>query len=333
MEISSSTIKQYAGYADQIKSELDDLRLRERNKPKGDTSNRNARDERPFKNDAWNERPFNSRNTWDSRADTPREPGNNSSETTAQKEEFYQSQLGQLRQATYSGLVDKYSKDIDETIGAVRGLAEQATATVGAISNEMEAQREADALNERLGKIYYEGKSYKMPSKFKYGLLFLLAVICDIIGILGYAFGWTGVALVIAEIVCGFISVSIFLIFWFTNQKQKSAASYQDKLKKELEYAEKNMAHIERRIVQVTRFLSKRKFVKESQRLTKMAASVEKTIARSPGSKLIGQAIGKLALLPISCICVYLSYRDERETYRDAAKAADRVFEVAPAMA
>jgi len=135
----------------------------------------------------------------------------------------------------------------------------------------------------------------------------------------------------------------MYLIFWFTNGKQKKASEYQQKVINFVQDLQKNVAHLERRTVQITRlagkFSSSRviKKLKPIKALRTSAAKILRVTRRNPATKFLGAAIANmiplLDLFPWQIIGVWLSYRDERETYADAAKVADDLLEEAPAQA
>ena len=207
------------------------------------------------------------------------------------------------------------------------------------ISEQLSIEQETSHINNQIAEVYQEGMSYGKPSKFKYFILFFLAIIVDIVDFAEI----TGFGLFIAKTVAIVCTVIMYLIFWFSNTKQKKAADYQKNVESFLRDLQINVAHLERRLVQISRLtgkLSKNRFIKKLKpvrALRRGAASVIKFTRRSPATRFLGAAIANLvpilSLLPWQIIGTWLSYRDENETYKDAASIANDLLAEAPAEA
>jgi hypothetical protein len=205
------------------------------------------------------------------------------------------------------------------------------------IAEQLSIEQEVSNINNQITEVYQEGISYGKPSKFKYFILFSLAIIVDVIDLAEI----TGFGYFIAKTVAVTCTIIMYLIFWFTNTKQKKAANYQQAAQDFLGDLQRNIAHLERRSVQIARFtgkLSRNRFIKKIKpvrALRRGATSVIKVARRSPASKFLGAAIANLVpildLMPWQVIGVWLSYRDENETYRDAATVANDLLTEAPA--
>lgn len=200
------------------------------------------------------------------------------------------------------------------------------------IAEQLAAVQEVNEMDIQLEETYNEGKSYDKPSKFKYFILFGIAAIIDIIDLLTL----TGLGLIIVVLVSFCLSVLIYFIFWVTNTKQKNAQEYPKKIEAILTSVEKNVEHLERRAVQVTRFISNSKFVKNSKVFAKGAAKLEKVSQKLPFAKYIAAALANLVpflgLVPWQIVGVWLSYRDEKRDLQNANGAANSVFETAESL-
>lgn len=148
-----------------------------------------------------------------------------------------------------------------------------------------------------------EGKSYKSPSHFKYGILFALAVIVDIIDFAEL----TGIGWFIAKIVSVLATVIILAIFLTTGGRQKSASQYRKKLEDYINTAIKNVAHAERMIMRAGKIA----------RYLPFLSGVVKFILAA-----LANLFPILDLFPWMVIGVWLSYRDEKNTYNNARETA-----------
>ncbi|HAU07615.1 MAG: hypothetical protein UW46_C0002G0040 [Candidatus Yanofskybacteria bacterium GW2011_GWF1_44_227] len=205
---------------------------------------------------------------------------------------------------------------------------------LGAQLEELRLATDLSEINHEVAQIKEEGHSFGKPSKIKYGILFLLATIVDALDLLAL----TGVGYFIAAVISITLSLIMLWIFWLTNTKQNDAKKYQQKLAVFLKNLEKNMAHIERRTVQISRIahkLSRNKTVRKIggkgvAKIGRQTARIYKAARSSPLSKFIAAScanlVPALGLLPWQIIGTYLSYRDESEALKDAAKAADEAF-------
>lgn len=222
----------------------------------------------------------------------------------------------------------------DDTAPSEEDIADEEE-LLGVQLEELRLTTDLHTISQEVAQIKEEGHSFGKPSKIKYGILFSLAGIIDTLDLLSL----TGVGYFIAAVASITLSLIMLWIFWLTNTKQNDAKKYQQKLAIFLKNLEKNMAHIERRAVQVSRIahkLSRNKIVRKIggggvAKLGGKAAKIYKAAKRNPLSKFIAASCANLVpglgLLPWQIIGTYLSYRDEREALRDAAKAADQAFE------
>lgn len=154
-----------------------------------------------------------------------------------------------------------------------------------------------------LKEVVEEGKSYKSPSHFKYGILFALAAIVDIIDFAEL----TGIGWFIAKIVSIIATVIILIIFLTTGGRQRSASEYRKKLEDYIKNAIKNVAHAERMIMRAGKI---------ARYLPFLSGIVEFILAA------LANLFPILDLFPWMIIGVWLSYRDEKNTYNNARESA-----------
>ena len=114
----------------------------------------------------------------------------------------------------------------------------------------------------------------------------------------------------------------MFLIFWFSNTKQTEAAKFSDDLVGIADRIATNIDHINRLAVKYTRL------ARRIPALRKSAIRVYKIAKKNPVGKFVAAAtinlIPFLAVLPWQTIGVYLSYRDEKSTYRIAQEESEK---------
>lgn len=182
-------------------------------------------------------------------------------------------------------------------------------------AQELYAQQAEQQLTGELQDVVAEGKSYQSPSKFKYGILFTLAIIVDACDFLEL----TGVGWFIAKVISIIGTGLIVLIFFFTGTKQKKAKDYHKKLQDFVQSSIKNIAHAERIAIRIGTW---------SQRLGKYTGYISRY---APEVIELGAGLFNLIpgwdLIPWMVVGVYLSYRDEKNTLNSARESAEAVEE------
>ncbi len=176
------------------------------------------------------------------------------------------------------------------------------------LANRLAESQEEYRLQQKIKGVMEEGKSFKHPSRLKYGVLFPLAAIVDVIDFAEF----TGVGYFVAKIISVLCSVLIFTIFWFTGTKHQKARDYKDKTKNLLETAGKNTAHTARIVMRTEKIAQ---YVPGASGLVKFVLSA------------IANIVPVVDLLPWMVIGVYLSYRDEKKTYENARQVAEALTE------
>lgn len=167
---------------------------------------------------------------------------------------------------------------------------------------------ERDQETQTTSAIQEEGRSFGHPSLIKYFLLFfVLAIPNDAID----AIELTGFLVIIAWFVSIFLSITSILIFWFTDQEQKRAKTFMNKIE---EY-QRTAYRTARTGLMVAKFFRNTRWARRV-----MANPTFKLVA---GSVL--ELIPFLSVFPWSSISVILAYLDERKIYKEAKRSGEEV--------
>jgi len=170
------------------------------------------------------------------------------------------------------------------------------------ISNQLAKNQELNLANQRVKQILEEGQQFGKPSYFKYGFLFGIAIIVDIIDFADL----TGIGLIFSKIVSIGGTAIIYLTLFLTNGKVRKAGEFGKNL-------EASVVTFQAQAVRFSKVL--RKF-----------PDLSKFVSKNPLTKiLIGGAINLIpfiAIINLLTFWVYLSYRDEKNSYRQAREAA-----------
>ena len=201
---------------------------------------------------------------------------------------------------------------------------------------ELAADQELYAAQAEAAELYSQGQEFRHPSYFKYFVaLTPLAAIVDLIDFADLS----GLALIITKSVSFSASASIILIFWFTNTKQKRADEYIDNIQKNLEVITQRIANAERNIVRVARLSRHIPGAKQAYRrlhlatirrarvgLRKVAKNTKNPLIRSAAAGVVN-LVPFLALVPWMLVGIWLSYRAEKKSYKNAKETSESVLE------
>ena len=201
---------------------------------------------------------------------------------------------------------------------------------------ELEADQELYAAQSAAVELHNQGQEFRHPSYFKYlAILAPFAAIVDIID-LG---DLSGLGLLLTKVISFTSSSAIILIFWFTNTKQKRANEYVENVEKNIEVITQRIANAERQTVRVAR-LSRRvpgarqMYRKLHLRTIRRARVTLRKVAKNTKNPIIRYAaagtlnlVPFLALIPWQLLGIYLSYRAENESYKNARDASGSVLE------
>lgn len=200
---------------------------------------------------------------------------------------------------------------------------------------ELEANQELYAAQAETTELYNQGQEFRRPSLFKYSILASLAAIVDLIDLADL----TGFGAIIGRAVSFAVSAFILLIFWFTNTKQKRADGYVENIQKSMEVITQRIADAERNIVRVARLSrhipgAKQVYRKLHLRTLRRARVALRGVAKNTKNPIIRSAaagvlnlVPFLAVIPWMLVGVWLSYRAENESYKNAKGASDSILE------
>ncbi|OGN02172.1 MAG: hypothetical protein A2651_02840 [Candidatus Yanofskybacteria bacterium RIFCSPHIGHO2_01_FULL_42_12] len=204
-------------------------------------------------------------------------------------------------------------------------------------STELEADQELYTAQSSAVELYNQGQEFRHPSYFKYFVLLApLGFIVDSLDIFAHI---SGAGIPFGSLISFAATVVMLLIFWFTNTKQKRANEYIENIEKNIEVITQRIANAERNIVRVARLSRKVPGVKQVYRklhlrtVRRGRVALRGVIKSSKSPILRYAAMGTLnlipflAILPWQLIGVYLSYRAEKEGYKNAQDASDSVLE------
>ena len=193
-------------------------------------------------------------------------------------------------------------------------------------ADELATDRERYQTEQQLIDFHNEGIKYGHPSYVKYGIVSLLGLITESTDFLDLI----GVGMVISKPVALFITFVIFLIFWLTNTKQKRADNYTGEAEEFVEAIATNLAHIERRAFQAAKIA--RRF--GANRFAARIRISSRLVKRNPLFKFVAAGAANLipfvAVFPWVLLGIYLSYRDEKKSYKNAQETAGEIAEQIP---
>ena len=149
----------------------------------------------------------------------------------------------------------------------------------------------------------------------------------------------TGLGAIVGRIISFAVSAVIILIFWFTNTKQKRADEYAENIQKKIDALVARIANAERNILRVARLSrkipgAKQLYRKLHLRTVRRARVALRGVAKSAKSPILRSVaagtlnlVPFLALVPWMLVGIWLSYRAEKESYKNAREASDSVLE------
>jgi len=172
---------------------------------------------------------------------------------------------------------------------------------------------------ERLRRILEEGKNYKKPSKLKYGFLFTVAGIIDAVDFLDI----TGVGIIISKIVSIAGTGIIYFTLWLTDSKVKRAQVYSNDALLAVAEFQQAVSQASRMAMRVSKTLSHIPGLKGlARKIPRGLVKLRKIARRNPLTKILIGGIINLMLF-----WIYLSYRDEKRTFKEARELASQIQE------
>ncbi|PIR41362.1 MAG: hypothetical protein COV31_01540 [Candidatus Yanofskybacteria bacterium CG10_big_fil_rev_8_21_14_0_10_46_23] len=198
-------------------------------------------------------------------------------------------------------------------------------------------EQEVAGLERAVADLIEKSKRFKRPSRFKYGLLFLIAIFFDAVLIFLNLSG-SGLAV---TILISFVGIAIIsFILWFGDVRYKSAKKYQENLDEGLDLVRLKALQLERLAFKSSKLLRKIQYSGRSPQLIKNIAGklrggvvsslkVVRAARKSPVWRFLLIAVADIApilnIIPWMLIGVYLTYRDEKKLYQALAETAQQV--------
>lgn len=200
---------------------------------------------------------------------------------------------------------------------------------------ELGANQELYAAQAEATELYNQGQKFSRPSLVKYSVLASLASIIDLVDLIDF----TGIGVAVGRTFSFGAWIIMLLILWFTNTNQKRADEYIKNIEKKAEILAARIASAEKNILTVARLSRKmpgakqlyRKFHLRAIRRTRIAL---KNVSKSSKNPIIRSAVSGslnlvpfLAVIPWMLVGIWLSYRAEKESYKNARDASGSVLE------
>lgn len=191
------------------------------------------------------------------------------------------------------------------------------------ISAQLASEQEYNLAAQQFNQTVEEAKQYDHPSYLKYGFLFAVAGIIDIVDVADV----TGIGIIISKIVSIVGTVIIHLVLFLSNGKAKRAHQYGENLEASVAAFGAQTARIDQAVLRGAKTLGKITGMKGLSRRARLARiKIKKFARKNPLTKaLIGGALNLvpfLAIINLMIFWVYMSYRDEKNAYQQAREAA-----------
>lgn len=200
------------------------------------------------------------------------------------------------------------------------------------VMNEMAEEQELYQLRQQAERIYEQGQSYGHPSFFKYFVVLIpWAVAVDIVDTLDVdVMTWIGFIFARSFSILSWLS--ILFILWFTDGKLKSSRNYAESLESTISDLQKDIVLTTRYALKTSKYLRKVPGMKGvARQIPRTLVKIRKFARKNPLTKvIIGGALNIipwLSIFNLLCVWVYLSYRDEKKSYKQAAEMAKEAYE------
>ncbi len=156
----------------------------------------------------------------------------------------------------------------------------------------------------------------KHPSRLKYGFLFSLSIIGDLVDLAGL----TGIGLILVWLVKLIVSPILFFAGFGASSRVGAMNKFYGEIQQDIAGLTRKMMFYSRMYARALRFSRKTGILKKPiRRAALKIGAARKAIIRSPALKMgaagVADLMPGLDLFPWRTIGVYLAYRDEKKTY------------------
>lgn len=199
---------------------------------------------------------------------------------------------------------------------------------------QLEAQRaaallaaaEERAVRQELLALHQQGVAYMHPSYIKYGMLFALAIIIDLVDLVDL----TGAGALIGRTISFFATAFMWAVLLLTNTKQKNARAYVDTATAQLNVIQQRIQLVSKATLGAAQGLRAIPGGSSLARaIPRSLVRVRRLMGRNPATRFLVSAVANLipllAVVPWVTVGIYLTYRAERDTYRAAAQEAEYI--------
>lgn len=199
-------------------------------------------------------------------------------------------------------------------------LRENATAI------QLGAEQGLNQTRQRVAQMLEEGKSFRSPSKLKYLFLFGIGGLVDLVDFADL----TGIGILLSKIVSLGGTTIIYFTFWLTNGQTKRAEVYSDDALSALVAWQQSVSQYSQLAMRTSKMLRQAPGLRGVARsIPRAMVKVRRIARRNPITKiLVGGAINLipwLAIVNLMVFWIYLSYRDEKRTFKEARDLSEQV--------
>lgn len=197
-----------------------------------------------------------------------------------------------------------------------------------AVAAQLAAEQNFNLAKQQFNQTLEEARQYGAPSYLKYGFLFVVAGIIDIVDVADV----TGIGIIISKIISIGGTTIIYLVLWLTNGKIKKAQQYGENLAASVAAFQTQAARAEKMALRASKTLSNIPGLRGlASKIPGKLGQLKEMVKKSPLNKiLLGGAANLIPFVAIANLMVFwvfMSYRDEKSTYRQAREAANEAIE------
>ena len=198
-------------------------------------------------------------------------------------------------------------------------------------ANQLAAQQEADSTLKLARDLYDRGMAFGSPSMLKWGIIFCLAIVNDVIDLLAL----TGFLEILSWLISLGLTAIILLIIWFTDGGMKGAQEYMKKAQGTALEAQFRVQaeQIESRMQNLAKGTAdKLKKIPGFEKIGVRDTPRKNPLARALMGSTV-ESVPFLGAVNLITVWVFFSYLAERHAYRTAREAAEDAYQQTSATA